>query len=230
MNRLCRLGTVAVVSVLSLAGAAQAQTAPSVNYIRFHGVQIVVTNAQVTSVSSGAALGNYASVAPGATITVEADYVMNFSSNPADYEFCSSCFIQNYLAWYPSAAAAGASPVNIGFWDGASEAPGAIFTLDGATSGHLVFTTTAPTVPGDYAIGVGESLDFFFDPSVTGAAGYDLSQGIPPGPGQFASYLINVANNPAMAPVACQGDANNDGSVNFDDITTVLGNFGSVCN
>jgi hypothetical protein len=229
MNRLCRFGTVAVASVLSLAGAAQAQTAPSVNYIRFHAVQIVVTNAQVTSVSSGAALGNFASVAPGATITVEVDYVMNFSSNPADYADCPGCFIQNYLAWYPSAAAAGASPINIGFWRGSSVAPDAIFTGEGATAGHLVFTTTAPTVPGDYAIGVGETLDFGYVPTTTGAGGYDLSQGVPPGPGQFASFLINVANSPTMAPVACQGDANNDGSVNFDDITTVLGNFGSVC-
>ena len=222
-----RIGCV-VSSALALvvAGTASAQTARDVNYIRFHDVQIVVTNAEVTSVSAGAALGNIASVPPGATITVEADYVMNFSQNPASYEFCPSCNIQNYLAWYPAAAAAGASPVNVGFWRGQSVAPGAAFTFQGATSGHLVFTTTVPNTPGEYYIGVGETLDFVFNPAATGGAGYDLSVGIPPGPGQFASFVINVTRTPAQQ---CAGDADNSGTVNFGDITSVLANLGTIC-
>lgn len=212
-------------AALAVAGAAQAQTSLDVNYFRFHDVQIQVTNAEVTAVSSGSAVGNVAIVPPGAQITVEADYIMFFSQNPASYNNCPGCFIQNYLAWFPSAAAAGASPVNVGFWDGQSQAPGAVFTFQGATSGHLVFTTTVPSTPGEYYIGVGETLDFNFNPSAPGGPGYDLSVPVA-GNQTFASFLVNVTRTPTKT---CEGDANGDGNVNFADLTRVLSRFNIAC-
>ena len=227
MHRFHRLGIAAAVSTLSIVGIATAHTARDVVYVRFHDAQIVVTNATVTAVSSGAAAGNLATVTPGATITVEADYVINFSEDPASYINCPGCAIQFYLAWYPSAAAAGAGPVNLGLWDGDNAGPGDFFTWAGATSGHLIFTTTAPTVPGDYQIGVGESLDFSFLPGTTGAGGWDTSIGIV-GPADDASFFINVTNF-VPAP-ECTSDLNNDGVTNIQDFSIFALGFGTTCN
>lgn len=225
MNRVHRLGIAAAVSTLSIVGTATAHTARDAVYIRFHDAQIFVTNATVTSVSSGAAAGNLATVPPGATITVEADYVILFSDDPASYT-CPGCVIQHYLAWYPSAAAAGASPINLGLWDGQNEAPGDFFTFDGATSGHIVFTTTAPTVPGDYQIGAADSLDFGFVPTAAGGPGWDTSIGIV-GPAEDASFFINVTNF-VPAP-ECTSDLNNDGVTNIQDFSIFALGFGTTC-
>jgi hypothetical protein len=226
MNRIHRLGIACAVSTLSIAGTATAHTARDVVYIRFHDAQIFVTNARVTSVSSGDAAGNLATVSPGATITVEADYTIGFSGDPASYT-CPGCVIQHYLAWYPSAAAAGASPVNLGLWSGLNEGPGDFFTDEGATSGHIVFTTTAPTVPGDYQIGVTNTLDFDFVPTAAGEPGWDGSIGIV-GPPTAASFFINVAN---LVPAPqCSTDLNFDGVTNASDFVIFAGGFGSTCN
>lgn len=215
----------AAAALASIAGNASAQTARDVNYFRFHDVQIQVTAAEVTFVSSGAAVGNVAIVPPGATITVEANYIMFFSENPASYKFCSGCFIQNYLAWYPNAVTEGASPANVGFWNGQSTAPGSVFTNEGATTGRLIFTTTVPSTPGEYYIGVGETLDFVFQPGTTGGPGYDLSVPVVGGQ-QFASFLINVTRTPTST---CDGDADGNGVVNFSDIARTLAAFGTFC-
>jgi hypothetical protein len=226
MHRAHRLGIAAAVSALSIAGTATAHTARDVVYIRFHDAQIVVTNARITSVSSGDAAGNLAIVSPGATITVEADYTILFSGNPASYT-CPGCLIQFYLAWYPDAAAAGASPINLGLWDGDNPGPGDFLTFDGATSGHIVFTTTAPTVPGDYQIGTADSLQFGFVPTVPGGPGWDASIGIV-GPAEDASFFINVAN---LVPAPqCSTDLNFDGVTNAADFVIFAGGFGSTCN
>ena len=226
MHRFHRLGIAAAVSTLSIVGIATAHTARDVVYVRFHDAQIVVTNATVTAVSSGAAAGNLATVTPGATITVEADYVINFSGNPASYT-CFNCVIQHYLAWYPDAAAAGASPVNLGLWSGFNGDPNDLVTLEGATSGHIVFTTSAPTVPGDYQIGAADSLDFTFVPTVPGAGGWDTSIGIV-GPADDASFFINVTNF-VPAP-ECTSDLNNDGVTNIQDFSIFALGFGTTCN
>lgn len=226
MHRPTRPWLVGSVLALSIGGTAAAHTARDVVYIRFHDAQIVVTNARITSVSSGDAAGNLATVSPGATITVEADYTITFSGNPASYT-CPGCFIQYYLAWYPSASAAGASPVNLGLWDGSNPEPGDVFTFAGATAGHIVFTTTAPTVPGDYQIGVGDGLDFAFNPALTGAGGWDASIGIV-GPADDASFFINVAN--AVPAPECRTDLNLDGVTNSADFVIFASGFGLTCN
>lgn len=207
------------------ANVASGQISDDTVYIRFHGAQIFFLNAKVTSVSSGVAMGNVAAVSPGASITVEADYVILFSANPADYTFCPSCVIQNYVGWLPEAVAAGASPVNLGLWDGQSIAPGNTLTFQGATAGHFVFTTSAPTTPGEYYIGCGETLDFDFVPSAPGAGGYSTTIGVVGDP-DFASFLISVQTAP---PEACPGNANGDGIVNFDDINAVIANWLLTC-
>lgn len=227
MRRTNRPWMVGSVLALSIAGTAAAHTARDVVYIRFHDAQIVVTNARITSVSSGDAAGNLATVSPGATITVEADYTITFSGNPASYTFCPFCEIQFYLAWYPDAAAAGASPVNLGLWDGDNPGPGDFLTFDGATSGHIVFTTTAPTVPGDYQIGAADSLDFGFVPTVPGAGGWDASIGIV-GPADDASFFINVTN--AVPAPECKTDLNLDGVTNAADFVIFASGFGLTCN
>lgn len=222
-----RIGSLAVAaaSILGIVGSASAEHSRDARYIRFHEMQVVVTDARVTAVSNGVRAANTAIVGRGASITVQGTYNIAFSSNPADYTFCPSCFIQEYIAWSPAAASAGATPVNHGLWSGQNFAPGISSTSEGATSGVFTFTTTAPTTAGEYYISVGEGLDFGFNPAVTGQPGFDLSLGVVGSP-VYNSFLISVVNAP---PAPCAGDANGDGTVNFADISTVLANFGSAC-
>lgn len=226
MHRTSRTWMVGSVLALSIASTATAHTARDVVYLRFHDAQIQVTNARITSVSSGDAAGNLATVSPGATITVEADYTILFSNDPGSYT-CPGCFIQHYLAWYPSAASAGATPINLGLWSGINTGPGDFSTSEGATSGHIVFITTAPTVPGDYQIGTTSTLDFGFVPTAAGAPGWDLSVGIV-GPAEDASFFINVANQ--LPAPQCSTDLNFDGITNAADFVIFAGGFGSTCN
>lgn len=211
-------------AVLSVGGSALAQQARDVVYIQANGRQLQVTNAKVTSVSSGVFTANTAIVGPGATITVTGSYVILPSNNQADF-FCPGCVLQSYIAWTPAAVSAGASPVNVGLWFGQTTVPGQLSTVVGAASGTFSFTTTAPNTPGFYTIGAAETLDFNFVPTVPGTVGYDLAVGVAGNP-TTANFLISVVN---AAPTACTGDANADQIVNFSDISTVLANFGAAC-
>lgn len=225
MRNFVRFAALSAVSVLAFAGSALAQQAEDVVNIQVNGRQIQITNAKVTAVSSGVFAGNTATVGLGATITVQGDYVIFPSNNPADFS-CPNCFLQTYIAWTPAAAAAGASPINLGLWFGLSEFPGDLLLIDGSTSGTFSFTTTAPTTPGFYTIAAGESLDFNFIPNATGVPGYDLAIGVVGSP-IYSNFLISVTNAP---PASCPGDADNNGAINFADITSVLANFNLLCN
>jgi hypothetical protein len=220
-----KMFAVAAMVVLAAGSLASAQVSRDTVAIRWNDSQIQIVNAKVTAVSSGTAAGNVAIVPPGATITVQAQYNISFSANPLSYGACPSCFIQNYLAWFPSAVAQGASPANVGLWDGDNPGPGDFLTFDGATSGTAVFTTTVPSTPGEYYIGVGNGLDFGFNSGVTATGSYDLSVGVVGAP-VYAAFLVNVTRTP-VGP--CVGDASGDGAVNFTDITSVLANFGLQC-
>lgn len=224
-TRFAIVSLVSAASVLALAGSASAQQAQARDsvYIQANGRQFQITNAKVTSVSSGSFFANTAVVGPGATITLEGDYTILPSNNPADF-FCSGCILQSYIAWSGPATVAGASPFNIGLWNGSSSGPGSLFPTNTA-QGHFVFTSTAPTTPGFYTVSAGESLQFGFVPNVAGAPGWDLSIGVIGNP-TFGAFLISVVNEPT-AP--CAGDANGDGTVNFSDVGSILANFNTTC-
>lgn len=218
----------AAVCGLALASSALAQHSNQVVHINMHDAQVRFTNATVVSVASGVKAGNVAIVPPGTSITVQASYNISASTNPASYTgpgSCPGCFIQQYVAWTPAAVAAGAGTVNQLLWDGQNPEPGFLDTIVGATSGTFTFSTTAPTVPGEYYISNGFGLDFGPNPNVASGLGWDLSAGVV-GPPIFAGFMISVTSTP---PIICAGDSNGDGVVNFGDITSVLVNFGSMC-
>jgi hypothetical protein len=226
MSSLIRISVAAC--VLSVAASAQAQHAKNIVHINMHDAQVFFENARVVAVSGGVKAGNVAIVPPGASITVSASYRISISTNPASYTgpgSCPSCNIQQYVAWTPAAVSAGASPVNLMLWNGFNGDPTDFFTLEGAGSGTFTFTTTAPTVPGEYYISNGFGLDFGANPNVASGLGWDLSSGIA-GPARFAAFMISVTSTP---PAFCPGDSNGDGVVNFGDVTSVLANFGAFC-
>jgi hypothetical protein len=132
-----------------------------VTYPMLHGsIRISNTTIQVSNIESTVD-GLTATVLPGATITFGGSWQVGPGT---DFSFCPGCVIQEYIAWIPPAAANGATPRNQGLWNSNQQQRGA--------SGSFSWTTTAPTVPGTYHIGVGESLDFSFLPGVQGLPGW----------------------------------------------------------
>lgn len=164
-----------------------------VTYGMLHGT-VRLWNTQVVAVSSGTFSGNSATVDPGATITLSGTHQWGPIT---DMSYCPGCVIQTYVAWVPPAAANGATPINKGIQSGGN----GYYTYKPAT--NFTFTTQAPTVPGIYYIGKGETWDYVYQPWTQGGMGW--ATGSPSTPA--ASYIIEV-----MAP-----DADGDGVPDDED-------------
>jgi hypothetical protein len=164
-----------------------------VTYGMLHGT-VRFWNTQVVAVSAGTFSGNSATVDPGATITLSGTHQWGPIT---DMSYCPGCIIQTYVAWVPPAAANGATPFNKGLQSGGNS----YYTYKPAT--NFTFTTQAPTVPGTYYIGKGESWDYVYQWWIQGGMGWVT--GSPSTPA--ASYIIEV-----MAP-----DSDGDGVPDDED-------------
>ena len=167
----------AVFSVVDLAGP------NDVTYGLLHG-SVRMWNTQVTAVSSGTFSGNAALVTPGASVTLSG----TVQRGPIiDMSYCPRCIIQNYVAWVPPAVANGATPYNVGIQSGQntpySPKPALNFT----------WTTNAPTVPGTYYVGKGESWDYVYQPWIQGGMGWVTGDTSTPA----ASFIIQVRADPS---------------------------------
>jgi hypothetical protein len=157
-----------------------------VTYGMLHGT-VRFWNTAVTGVSDGTFSGNQAIVKPGASVTMTGSWQIGPVTNTS---YCPGCIIQIYVAWVPDAAANGATPRNKGLWSGqtyyTNPNPGA--------SGSFNWTTQAPTVPGTYYVGRGQTLHYSFQWYAQGGFGWPTG-GDPAD--QVASYVINVVGDPA---------------------------------
>jgi hypothetical protein len=157
-----------------------------VTYGMLHGT-VRFWNTAVQSVSDGSFDGNTAVVEPGASVTMTGNWQIGPVTNTS---YCPGCIIQIYVAWVPDAAANGATPYNKGLWSGqtynTNPNPGA--------SGSFSWTTQAPTVPGLYYVGRGQTLHYSFQPYAQGGFGHPTG-GDPAE--EAASFVIQVRANPA---------------------------------
>lgn len=188
------LTTSAFAAMTGLSGAASATTVSAdVGYGYIHGY-LQIYNAAITGVSSGTFSGNSAVVDAGSSVTMHADWrIVTTAGNGTGY--CPGCIIQEYVAWIPSAAANGASPINLGldfFMDG--------YNGNGVySSGTFDWTTNAPTVNGTYFVGGGQTLDYSYQPYAQGYTGFLMSDSSVT---DVASFQVQVGASAVPVPAA----------------------------
>ena len=167
----------------ALSGVADLAGPNDVTYGILHGT-VRFWNTQVTAVSAGTFAGNAALVPPGASVTLTG----TMQRGPAtDMSYCPGCIIQTYVAWVPPAVANGASPTNQGIQSDQNTP----WSFHGAI--NFTWTTAAPTVPGTYYVGEGETWDYVYQPWAQGSMGW--MTGDPSTPA--ASFIIKVRGNPS---------------------------------
>ncbi len=155
--------------------------AADVTYHTLHST-VRFWNVAIASVGAGTISGNTATVPPGTTIRVTG----NWQIGPVtDVSYCPTCVIQVYVAWLNPAASSGVTPINQGLWSGILS----VVNPNPGPGGTFDFTTTAPTVPGDYYIAQGGSLLFNYSPTVQGGPGW-VTAGSPPN--RWVSFRISV--------------------------------------
>jgi hypothetical protein len=176
--------TLGVSLIAPLGTASATDVSDDVTYGMIHGT-VRFSNSEITDVSDGSISGNEATVAPGSSITAEADYALG---PVTDVSYCPGCIIQIYSAWISPAATNGATPINLGLWSGQTSSVG---SPPYGSSGHFAFTSNAPTVPGVYYIGRGSTLDYIYQPGTQGITGNDTDSGV----GDFASFKITVTDD-----------------------------------
>lgn len=160
------LSTAAIISTATLnltlfsSIATASQVANDVFYYPIDRI-FEITSPTFTSVQSGSFVGNVARVAPGSTLSLSG----NYNISQGDTSYCPTCIIQAYTAWISPA------PIDSqGFWSGLIT-PSGIYNDIGSNPGTFNWTTTAPTEPGDYFIGIDFSLDYQFNPNRVGSFG-----------------------------------------------------------
>lgn len=120
-----------------------------------------ITSPTFTSVQSGSFVGNVARVAPGSQLSMSGNYNIKLG----DTSYCPTCIIQAYTAWISPA------PIDSkGFWSGLIT-PNCIDNSISSNPGTFNWTTTAPTEPGEYFIGLDFTLDYQFNPNRVGSFG-----------------------------------------------------------
>ncbi len=150
-----------------------------------HTGSIRFWNTAIESVSDGTFEGNTAVVAPGAMIQMTG----NWQVGPRSNSECNGCNVQIYVAWVPDAAARGAWPPNKGLWQGMAQS----VKPNAEPSGTFDWTTEAPTLPGVYYVGRGQTLDFAFKRMTEGKLGALTSN---PDSEAAASFMIEVQVEP----------------------------------
>ena len=185
-----------------------APTPTDVTYGMLHGT-VRFSNAAVVSVSAGTFTGNTATVPPGSSVRVKGNWQIGPVTNTS---YCPGCIIQIYLAWIPAAAANGATPYNKGLWSGQTYSP----NPNPGASGAFDWTTTAPTVPGVYHIGRGQSLDYQYNWWVQGGTGWPTAG--PTSPADAASFMITVPDPTAPEVAATVTGTLGDGGWYISDV------------
>lgn len=171
--------------------------ANDVTYGMLHG-SFRIYNPAVTSVSSGFFMHDTAYVHHGATLGLTANWAVGPVTNTG---YCPGCIIETYAAWVSPAATNGATPRNIGLWEGATPCIGCVYTFQQAAN-PFSWGTKAPTVDGIYYIGVGGSLDYQFNWWVEGGMGSPTAG---PSTQPAASFLVVDDDTPPV--VAYSGNA-----------------------
>ena len=152
-----------------------------------HRGSIRFWNTAIQSVSDGTFSGNTAVVAPGAKVRMTGDWQIGPVTNPSD---CPGCNVQIYLAWVPDAMARGAWPPNDYLWYGMAQSVKA----NNEPGGTFDWTTQAPTLPGFYYVGKGQTLDYSFKRKTQGILGVTTNG---PATEKAASFEIEVRANAA---------------------------------
>lgn len=133
-----------------------------VTYYTLHST-VRFYNAAIASVSAGSIDGNDAYVPPSASVRVTG----NWQLGPVtDVSYCPFCIVQSYVAWV--APAPGVSPVNAGLFSMV------IWPLNPnpGPAGSYDWTTQAPNADGEYHIGQGGTLDYYYQPWATAGLGF----------------------------------------------------------
>ncbi|WP_446812098.1 autotransporter domain-containing protein [Methylomonas sp. 2BW1-5-20] len=222
--KLCVLLTVCI------ADAVSADTLSSDVSWSVIGRNIGITQPAFTGVGSGSFTGNSATVDSGSSVNLAGSY----SIQEGNTSYCPGCVIQLYGAWIAPAQAGSA-----GFYSGGI-GPGF-----GSQSGSFQIQLNAPKVPGSYFIGLGSTLNYFYQPNVGGEFGKD--QNANPGFAPFQVTVVPIALSPnpltvndsfSTAPgfyYATGGNFSNDGvlindNANLSHSSGVFSNNGSVSN
>lgn len=119
---------------------------------------------KIESVSDGRIRGNTAEVTPGAEIRLTGNWAVE---PDAESRQCGGNNIQLYVAWVSGALLRGAWLPNHPLWKGQNRRA----CEDPPPSGTFDWSTQAPTEPGVYYIGRGESRNFTFIRSTEGSVG-----------------------------------------------------------
>jgi hypothetical protein len=159
-----------------------------VTYDMLHGT-FQIKNASILSVSDGSIFENPATVSKGASINLLGDWSLGAVIDDSN---CIDCVIQTYIAWISPAKADGATPSSMGLWSGISNDNG----QSGGTSGSFDFTTFAPTIAGDYFIGLAQTLDFGYLDGRQGYTGADTANGT----SNYASFKVTVVPESVPEP------------------------------
>jgi len=139
-------------------------------------------NTAIQSVRDGRFSGNTAVVSPGATVQMTGNWEIGPVTDPGK---CPGCNVQIYIAWVPDAADRGAWPPNQGLWKGMANS----VKPNSEPSGSFDWTSQAPTAPGVYYVGRGQTLDFAFKRLTQGEPGAPTAG---PDTVKAASFRIEV--------------------------------------
>ena len=107
-------------------------------------------------------------MSPGATVQMTGNWAFGPVTDPGN---CPGCVVQIYVAWVPDAADRGAWPPNQGLWSGMANS----IKANSEPTGTFDWTTEAPTLPGVYYVGRGQTLDFGFKRLTQGKPGAPTS-------------------------------------------------------
>ena len=147
-----------------------------------HTGSIRFWNTTIRSVSDGTFSGNTAVVAPGASIQMTGNWQIGPPNDPME---CRGCNVQVYIAWVPDAMTRGAWPPSQGLWKGMAQS----VKSNSEPGGTFDWTTQAPTLPGVYYVGRGQTLDYAFKRLTEGKLGAPTAE---PDAGATASFMIEV--------------------------------------
>jgi len=155
------------------------------------GRDLRISQPRFTAVSAGSFQQNDAVVAPGSGLNLAFDW--SFGGGSSNYDYCSGCVIQNYIAWIQPSQASNSS---------AGLRSDALWSDSVAASGSFEWSTTAPTTAGTYFIGSAAGLDFQFYPNRQGEAG-GLSSSGPYG--SVAPFRVTVRDPVGRPSLNLQG-------------------------
>lgn len=152
-----------------------------------HRGSIRFWNTAIQSVSDGTFTGNTAVVTPGASVRMTGNWEFGPVTDPGN---CPGCNVQIYIAWVAPATERGAWPPSEYLWQGTAQS----VIANNEPSGTFDWTSQAPTSPGFYYVGRGQTLDYSFKLKTQGRLGVTTAG---PAIAKAASFVIEVREEAA---------------------------------